>query len=385
MRAALECFRSSKVTDLTRNNAKLTIGDRLDAHRGSTNGFDYLRITLAVGVIGWHSVFTSYGFQYESGVYASWIRAIVQPILPMFFVLGGFLVAGSLFRTGSFSEYLLLRALRFFPALLAVVSLSALVLGPLLTTCGLSTYFTSAEFFAYFLNVFAYFKAELPGVFQDNPGPGVVNVSLWTIPWEFGCSIALYAVMFCREGLRSKALLAVTIIALIAIPTVLVALGRGPLLHKRPPGHLLALCFMVGTCFYVYRHKIPSSFSLFISCLALSFLFFSGVRSAYFAIIPVAYVTVYLGVLHPPKYGFMKRADLSYGIYLYGCVVQQTLMWSFPAARVWWINWTISTMLASLCAFWSWRLIEGPILRSKKQIIARLIGSNNQPVKVGVR
>ena len=350
-----------------------TIGDRLDAHRGSTHGFDYLRITLAVAVIGWHSVFTSYGYHYEGGVYASWIRSLVMPILPMFFVLGGFLVAGSLFRTKSFSEYFLLRVLRFFPALLAVVLLSALVLGPVLTTETLPTYFSSREFFAYFLNMFAYFKGDLPGVFADNPAPRVVNVSLWTIPWEFGCSIALFAVMFCREELRSRALLAVTVVALIAIPAILVALGRGPLLHQRPPGHLLALCFMMGTCFYVYRHKIPANPSLFIGCLALSLLFFSGVRSAYLAIVPITYVTIYLGALHPPKYGFMKKVDLSYGIYLYGCVVQQTLVWLLPGARVWWINWTISTVLASLFAFASWQFIEGPILSRKKQIIARLL------------
>jgi peptidoglycan/LPS O-acetylase OafA/YrhL len=358
-------------------NSTLTIGDRLDARRGATNGFDYLRITLAVAVIGWHSVFTSYGYGYESGVYASWVRSFVYPILPMFFVLGGFLVAGSLFRTRGFPEFFLLRVLRFLPALLVVVSLSALVAGPLLTTEALPAYFSDTKFRAYFLNIFAYFQSELPGVFADNPAPGMVNVSLWTIPWEFGCSIALFAVMFFREGLRSRALVAVTVVALITIPTTLVAFGRGPTLHMRPPGHLLALCFMAGTCFYVYRHKIPSNLYLFIGCLALSLLLFSGVRSAYFAIIPIAYVTIYLGVLDPPKYGFMKRTDLSYGIYLYGCVVQQTLVSLFPGARVWWINWIISTVLAAFCAFFSWHLIEGPIMRHKKQIIARLLGWNN--------
>ena len=295
----------------------------------------------------------------------------------MFFVLGGFLVAGSLFRTRSFSEFLLLRVLRFFPALLVVVSLSAVVVGPLLATMALPAYFASAEFLAYFLNVFGYFEIGLPGVFADNPVPRIVNVSLWTIPWEFGCSIALFAVMFFREGLRSIALLAFTVAALIVIPTFLIAIGRGASLYVKPPGHLLTLCFLTGTCLYVFRHKIPSSFPLFIVCVALSLLLFSGVRSAYFAIIPITYVTIYLGVLHPPKFGFMKTTDLSYGIYLYGFVIQQTLMSLFPDARDWWINWTVSTILASLCAFVSWHLIEGPIMRHKKQIIARLLAWSN--------
>jgi peptidoglycan/LPS O-acetylase OafA/YrhL len=379
MEVVLERFRS--LGALRTGKSALTIGDRLDAHRGSTNGFDYLRIVLAVAVIGWHSVSTSYGAGAELAFYVTWIRSIVYPILPMFFVLGGFLVAGSLFRTRSFSEYFLLRVLRFVPALFAVVTLSAVVLGPLLTTEVLPAYFFNKEFFAYFLNVFAYFKGELPGVFTDNPAPRTVNVSLWTIPWEFGCSIALFAIMFFREELRSRALAAVTVVALIAIPTLLIALGRGASLYLRPPGHLLALCFMTGTCVYVFRHRIPFNFSLFVCCAALSLLLFAGVRSAYFAIIPITYVTIYLGVLNPPKYGFMKGADLSYGIYLYGFVVQQTLMFLFPAARVWWINWTISTVLAALCASISWHLIEGPIMKHKRQIIARLLRWNKSDHK----
>jgi peptidoglycan/LPS O-acetylase OafA/YrhL len=381
MELVLERFRPSKAPGV--GSSAPTIGDRLDDHRGSTNGFDYLRIVLAVAVIGWHGVSTSYGAGYELAFYVTWVRSIVYPILPMFFVLGGFLVAGSLFRTRSFSEYFLLRVLRFLPALLAVVTLSAVVLGPLLTTEALPAYFFNEEFFAYFLNVFAYFKGELPGVFADNPAPRTVNISLWTIPWEFGCSIALFAVMFCRKELRSRALVAVTVVALIAIPTFLIAIGRGASLHLRPPGHLLALCFMTGTCFYVYRHKIPFNFPLFIGSVALSLLLFYGVRSAYIAIIPITYVTIYLGVLNPPKFGFMKSADLSYGIYLYGFVIQQTLMSLFPAARVWWINWTVSTILAALCASFSWYLIEGPIMRRKKQIIARLLGWHNAKAALG--
>jgi peptidoglycan/LPS O-acetylase OafA/YrhL len=79
----------------------------------------------------------------------------------------------------------------------------------------------------------------------------------------------------------------------------------------------------------------------------------------------------------------MKSADLSYGIYLYGFVIQQTLMSLFPAARVWWINWTVSTILAALCASFSWYLIEGPIMRRKKQIIARLLGWHNAKAALG--
>jgi peptidoglycan/LPS O-acetylase OafA/YrhL len=352
-----------------------SMGERLDAHRGSTSGFDYLRIVLSFAVIGWHSVFTTYGIRYEADIYASWIHPIIYPVLPMFFSLGGFLVTASLFRTKSFGEYFLLRVLRFFPALFVVVVLTAIVVGPLLTSTSLYAYFHSPKFFAYFLNAFGYFEGELPGVFLDNPAPQTVNVSLWTIPWEFGCSIALYGLILCRDELKAKCVAVVAIGAMISIPLLAIAANSEASLYSRPPGHLLVLSFLAGTCVYFFRYRIPFKFSLFVICALLSLLLFSKAKSAYLALIPIGYVTAYLGLLHPPKIGFMKRADLSYGIYLYGCLVQQTFVFLFPSMRVWWVNWIVSAGLAALCAACSWRLVEGPILRRKRQIIAGVLGS----------
>lgn len=348
------------------------LGARLDAYRGWTSGFDYLRVLLAIAVIGWHSVFTSYGGRYEAEVYTSWIRPIIYPILPMFFSLGGFLVTSSLLRTKSFEEYLLLRVLRFFPALLAVVIISACVVGPLLTSERLSDYFNSPHFAAYFLNAFGYFEAGLPGVFLDNPTPGPVNVSLWTIPWEFGCSVVLYALMLCREDLRGRLLLAASILAGIAIPLVAILSKHEASIFARPPGHLLVMSFVAGVCFYFFRYKIALNFGLFVLCCVLTYVALLKGRTSYLAPVPITYLTIYLGVLNPPKYGLMKRADLSYGMYLYGALVQQSLVSLFPALRIWWLNWTVSASLAALCAAGSWYAIEEPILNQKKQIIARL-------------
>ena len=109
-----------------------------------------------------------------------------------------FLVTASLFRTRSFGEFLLLRVLRFLPALVVVVAITAVVVGPLMTLDPLGTYFESPKFFSYFLNAFGYFEEQLPGLFADDPAPRMVNVSLWTIPWEFGGSIALYGLPILR-------------------------------------------------------------------------------------------------------------------------------------------------------------------------------------------
>jgi len=364
----------------------VSMGQRLDAHNGWTSGFDYLRVVLAIAVIGWHSVFTSYGVYYEADVYASAIRPFLYPILPMFFALGGFLVTASLFRTKSFGEYLLLRVLRFFPALVVVVVITAVVVGPLVTTDSLRAYFESPKFFSYFLNAFGYFEAGLPGVFAENPTPDIVNVSLWTIPWEFGGSILLYGLVMCNETARTKWLAIVSVATMILLPILAVATHNEATLYARPPGHLLVLAMIGGVCFYYFRYRIPFNFVLFVISVVVSALLCAKAKTAYLAPVPITYATIYLGLLHPSRVWFMKRADLSYGIYLYGCVVQQTLMFLVPALRVWWANWIVAAWLSALCAAGSWYLIEGPILRRKRQIIAGVLGTKaSGPAATGGR
>src|SRR5215469_12102212 len=57
------------------------------------------------------------------------------------------------------------------PALTVEVFLSAIILGPLLTTVSHGNYFTSGEFYSYFLNIVGEIHYSLPGVFVTNPVP----------------------------------------------------------------------------------------------------------------------------------------------------------------------------------------------------------------------
>ncbi len=97
--------------------------------------------------------------------------AVVHPcrdaLVPMFFALGGFLVAGSLERNRLLSVFFGLRVLRFFPALATDVLLSSLIIGPALTTYTLSAYAADPRFSSYFLNVLGSVHFSLPGVFGN--------------------------------------------------------------------------------------------------------------------------------------------------------------------------------------------------------------------------
>jgi peptidoglycan/LPS O-acetylase OafA/YrhL len=164
------------------------------AERGNTSGFDYLRLLLAIGVLCIHSFSTSYG---QPGkrffFYCLGDRLTPPAILPMFFALSGFLVAASYFRTKSVGAFVMLRVLRIAPALAVEVFLCALVLGSMFTTLPLTKYFSHPTFWSYFGNLIGWIHFLLPGVFENNPLNIAVNLSLWTVPYELECYIALMA------------------------------------------------------------------------------------------------------------------------------------------------------------------------------------------------
>src|SRR6185369_417175 len=167
-----------------------TLGSALDEQKGFAQGFDFLRILLATSIIGWHAAKLS-GHVEIARASVFWFSEYI--LVPMFFALSGFLVAGSSMRLST-KNFLLNRAARILPALVADIVFAALLIGPLVTTLSAKQYFTDPAFFTYFLNITGWMQYDLPGVFQNNPKHDV-NGSLWTVPFEMGCYVMLAGLM----------------------------------------------------------------------------------------------------------------------------------------------------------------------------------------------
>ena len=133
---------------------------------------------------------------------AMWLlRYFLHAILV--FVVSGFLACDSWIRDPSLGRYLLRRSLRVLPGLAVVVILSALLLGPALTTRPLAEYFADPQFARYFWNLALAHSYALPGLFGGN----------WTLPAEFAMYLLLplhgtAASPLCRRVLLPAALLA---------------------------------------------------------------------------------------------------------------------------------------------------------------------------------
>ncbi len=350
-------------------NPPVTLNDRMIASGGIPSGFDYMRILLACLVVFYHSFETSYGAPNAELVYASWWRALAASVLPMFFALSGFLVAGSMERTSNVYTFTALRVLRIFPALSVELILSALVLGPLLTAVTLHEYFTHPDFFVYFENLIGNVHYRLPGLFPNNPVPGIVNAQLWTLPFEL-YSYMLFIIV-ALLGVYQRPYLFLPFLGLWFVLVNYLVLFAGYDMHLRPitvMGHTLMMASFSGALLFRLRKIIPWNAGLFALCAVLSWLALSHPFYDVLAPLPLAYVTVYLGVMNPPRDKIVLSGDYSYGIFLYGYPLQQGFAIIGPAVHTWWLNLFVVLPVTILVAAGSWWLVEKPTLRLRRYL-----------------
>ena len=345
-------------------NNTVSIGSVLDKNRGIGPGFDFMRLALASSVVVYHSFQLTIGRQMQVG----WLHPVVDMIVPAFFALSGFLVAGSAIRVRNVRTFIAFRALRILPALCVEITVSALVLGPLVTNLPLRDYYQDPLFARYFLNVIGWIHYQLPGVFLNNPVPDTVNGQLWTVPQELHCYILMAILMIFGLTSRPRIMLAIWIIGTVLETASLVRHGLH-LANLLQSGETLVLCFLCGNVFYLWRHHIPVRLDLFL----LSIVVFAAVSLRYndlaflVGVICATYFISYLGMLRFPRIPVLMAGDYSYGIYLYSFALQQAVIWATPPMfRISWINLAIGWPLSVAIAMLSWHFVEKPSLRLRK-------------------
>jgi peptidoglycan/LPS O-acetylase OafA/YrhL len=351
---------------------------------GRTSGFDYIRIILATAVILAHSRAVTLGMKSHvvtvaSGAAAGFPRPplgqpVVWAILPCFFALSGFLVAGSLMRSKTTVEFVLLRALRLIPALFVETILAAFILGPLVTELPLRAYFTGPEFLSYPLNIIGDIHYFLPGVFLHNPYPEVVNQQLWTIPAELFCYLTLVIISIVGLVRFRIAIPVLAVVALMALsfrglvaPETVRRWSHGA---TTPNISTLWLSFLAGVTVFNLRDRIPLNKWLFgLSVLMAYVLLYDGAFQ-FLATLPIAYATVYAGLTDFRKTFITATGDYSYGVYLYGFPIQQTIAWMFPQNQSFIVNFTGALLVSLGMAAMSWHLVESKVLAHRKSVLA---------------
>lgn len=347
-----------------------SIGDRLDANKGIGPGFDLLRVVLAFGVIAWHSIALCYDAAETLKTASYWI--LVYAVVPVFFALSGFLVTGSALRL-PLGQFALSRVLRIVPALAVDTAVSVLIFGTIFTTLPVLVYLTHPETLHYWLNIVGEIHFYLPGVFKDHVVPAV-NGSLWTIRPELACYVLMGGLI--ATGLVKRW----EFVALGAAGVWAVSL-IGQNIPVDYPGRYqitgdtskLVIFFLVGSLFFLLRHKIPSS--RWIAGAAVLFMILSAVfgsselsSNRWYMLVAcplLTYLIVWLGTHPLPQLPLFNRGDYSYGIYLYGFPVQQAIIALTGTDQPWQV-FVYTLVPVTLLAMMSWHFVEKPTLKLRR-------------------
>ena len=359
-------------------------------------GYHFLRHLLSIIILAFHSYVLAFGgngnIGYAKGAllatagHLTMKQLVIEALRPglfaltaMFFALSGFLVLGSALRTRDTRQFFTLRGLRILPALCTEVALSAFILGPLVTDVPLSAYFTSGLTYSYFGNIVGMIQYELPGVFTHNPLAGVVNVNLWTLHAEFFCYLMMGVLMVSGLLYRTR-LVSGLIVAAVVGAAVVAAIPQLGLPARYEATHFqswfLVVMFAIGMLFALHQSRISINTWLCAACTVGYFvLMITGLCDALAGVL-LTYVMLYIGACRFEWFDRLVKDDCSYGIYLYGYPITQTVVFvlgdrlaTMAGAPRLVIVASLSIATTFLFALFSWRRIEKPFLRLKKVLL----------------
>ena len=332
------------------------LADRLGSRQ---NNFDVLRLVAAWSVLVSHS-FALVGREeplHQFGTTLGNVGVLV------FFAVSGLLIRRSWEHDPSPRDFWVKRALRLLPALATVAVVTAFVLGPIVTSRSLSSYFSSWETWIYPVRVTLLytFGAPLPGVFEDNLYPGV-NGPLWSLPVEVFAYFCLFVLGI--TGLLARRV----VITALAGASLVWAAWWVPNTSDAIGSTYVVSAFAVGAAAYSWRDRIvlawPAALALLPVCVA------TGLGPEPLRVVVWTVATVYLSfwfayALSPVGRVLTRFGDASYGVYIWAFPVQQTIVQVGGEDTSPWLVIAVATPIVWLLAITSWRMIERPALRHK--------------------
>ncbi|CAN5212023.1 acyltransferase [soil metagenome] len=352
--------------------AFVSLNEALGGHR---NSLGLIRLVLASLVIFDHA-FPLGGY----GADPFWTLTKGQASLGSIAVLGFFIISGYLIAKSAMSadwlQFLWRRFLRIFPAYWVVLLFTALIVAPIIWTIGgnaLSAYFTFAPTgpVAYFVKNFTlqigtygiYDLLATTTPYGREVQASVFNGSLWTLAYEWQCYIMIG--LLALAGVLAKARFVVPLLtAFVGAVEVMSfidwdATSRFVPALADPELLQLTFAFLVGSSIAVYSNEIifDNRLGIFAGVLALLSLRFGA-----FSIVGVAaasYFVFYLAARLPRRVQWIGgKSDYSYGVYIYGFLVQQVLAY-FGVHNLGYVPFVLIALVLSLGFAWlSWHLVE---------------------------
>ncbi|RUL70440.1 acyltransferase family protein [Dyella choica] len=264
------------------------------------------------------------------------LHGSVEPIYPfwdtygyvavaIFFSISGYFMPASFKRSGNFVEFSKRRLRRLLPAMVVCSFLMTYVLGVIYTNDPKWSYLASNGALVTFLKYSLFLGRAIPGVFANYIYPNAVNGSLWTLPIECVCYIAIgIALSFSQSW---KVILALFVGSILGTAS-LVHTGTGFMFYGVPLNYLcmFGICFSGGALLSVTKEAwYPNRWLLLVFGIFGMFLMPSKLEYGVLGTLGITLVVAVIGESFSDKL-INGRFDISYGVYIYGFPIQQIVI-----------------------------------------------------------
>ena len=350
----------------------MTLYDRLVATSFRGPGFDHVRLAAATIVVLHHCSSLQYSdvtddllMRYSAGFMDFGRFAVV-----IFFAISGFLVTPSLLRMANVVDYFAHRFVRIFPGLIVNVVLTMFLLGPILTTATLGSYFEDSHTYLYAKNILTLMVNYLPGVVARDGSPASVNGALWTLHFE----LLSYLVLGLLAGIGILRRRGVMLMLWSGFYALYIAVEAFPPFAAVFSGRFLVFVslfvyFGSGVLLQIFSARIP--FSAALAFAALTVLLAALPLGAGPLAMPIClpYLMMFCGLSALPGKMPIKH-DLSYGVYLIHAPILLAFSLAYPNMHVWWVGAIVVWLITATLAYVSWIFVEKPALSKKKAVSA---------------
>jgi peptidoglycan/LPS O-acetylase OafA/YrhL len=357
----------------------------MDARTG--NNFDAIRLFMALAVVWSHSFAIYRGSEATepislllNGIYDAGKIGVL-----IFFVISGYLICQSYDHHKNNLRFFEKRVRRIYPGYLVATSICAFIVIPIFA----QHYDLSAVQILKTLGLNLLLKNYFPP--SDVFGSGVINGSLWSIPYEFWCYIGI-AAMGSIGLFRIRWSVPFVVVIVMAVRVWLDLTGR------KPGGGIIELiigwqytwfdvlpCFLAGTTLYLFRDAVRRNGLVALlgiaALLAVAHLPVDGVHRQIITnlvFVPtIAYATICLAF--SPTFALHNAArfgDFSYGTYLYAYTIQLIILNVAPDLSF--AAYVLVCIVASLVAgITSWYCVERWFLIARHHRFSRRLISSN--------
>ncbi len=272
-----------------------------------------------------------------------------------FFIVSGYLIFGSFYKTPSATAFLIKRIARIYPAFIVASLVCVFVVAPM-AGAGVEDIRSAIAPSAY--KMLSLSVPVVANVFKGAPYPAL-DQAMWTIFHEFHCYVLVLILGMTGLIGRPLAIFCVAVACLMG-NEILLACGHNSNSLMRFTGIYLA-----GGLFFCWRDHIRFTKIRigFASIMLLGLLFAKPLAEPALAVFGAYLLFAFARLGATWRIARVNNtSDISYGVYLYAWPIENLLLWRWPNVSLWFAG--IATfLLACACGWLSWHGLEKRVMR----------------------